>query len=362
MGNSPFRVLFDKLYVTVESRVNARKDYPGDRRAAKALGRDQRVTERYASEIRPYWKQFKVSVPRRFWFDMYGNASKAFSPKYIPNDLWFSRIVPYYSDTILAKAWQDKCTYNLLFPDMRRPETVVKCIAGVFYDDGLDLLTQEQAVARCHGAGRVIVKPSIGSGGGLGIQFCDIGAMTDGEILSLFRHSGKNFIIQKKLVQHPDLARMNADSLNTLRIITFLHGGQVHVLSSVLRIGGAGNEVDNISRGGFQSNVGPDGRLYGKAMSHSSGVWEYFDIHPDSGIPFSDVVVPGYDKVLRAVTFYAARMPHFKIIGWDIAVDPDAEPVLIEFNALPGHNQETEGPMFGDLTDQVLEEVFGRRK
>ncbi len=362
MENNPLRPLFDKLYVTIEGRVNARKDYKSGRKYARGLGHDPRVTEKYATEIRPYWKQFKVSVPRRFWFDLLANKDKPFSPKYIPDDLWFSRIVPYYSDTILAKAWQDKCIQNILFPDMRHPETVVKCIAGVFYDDGLGLLTQEQAVARCHGAGRVIVKPSIGSGGGRGIKFCDIGDMTDGEVLSLFRDSGKNFIIQKKLVQHPDLARMNVGSLNTLRIITFLHGGRVHVLSSVLRIGGADSEVDNVSQGGFQCNIGPDGRLCGKAMTHFRGKWEYFAIHPGSGIPFSDVVVPGYDKVLRAVTFYAARMPHFKIIGWDIAVDPDAEPVLIEFNALPGHNQETEGPMFGDLTDQVLEEVFGRRK
>ena len=56
------------------------------------------------------------------------------------------------------------------------------------------------------------------------------------------------------------------------------------------------------------------------------------------------------------------RMAHFRIIGWDIAVDRAGEPVLVEFNAPPGQMQGTNGPIFGDLTDAVLEEVFGRRK
>ena len=361
MGNNPLRPLFDKLYVTIESQVNAAKDYRSDHKAARAMPANPRVEREYRTVIRPYWRQFKVKPPSKFWFTLLANENKSFSPKYIPSDLWFGRILPYYSNTILAKAWQDKCAYNLLFADMRRPETVVKRMAGVFCDDGLEPLTEEQAVSRCHGAGRVIVKPSVGSGGGMGILFCDIGSMSDDEIRGVFARFGKNFIMQKKLSQHPVLARMNPDSLNTLRVITFLHGGQVHVLSSVLRVGGAGSELDNLSQGGYQCNVGPDGRLFGKAMSHATGKWEYFSIHPDTGIPFADVTVPGYDKVLAAVTSHAARMAHFKIIGWDIAVDPDAEPVLSEFNALPGQNQETDGPTFGDMTDQVLTEVFGRR-
>ena len=360
--SNKLRPLFDKLYVYTEGWVNGRKDRKSGIAYAKALGPSPEVREKYACVIRPYWRQFKVRTPRRFWFDLFANPSKAFSPKYIPDDLWFARILPYYSDTILAKAWQDKCIQNITFPDMRRPKTVVKRVAGVFYDDDLAPLTQDQALERCHGAGRVIVKPSLGSGGGRGIEFCDVGSMTCQQVLELFRRHGRNFIIQEKLTQHPALARMNPQSLNTLRIITFLRDGQVHVLSSILRIGGAGSEMDNISQGGFQCNVGPDGQLTGPAMTHFRGKWEYFDVHPDSGIPFGDITVPGYDKVLRAVVSHAARMAHFKIIGWDIAVDPDGEPVLVEFNALPGQNQESDGPTFGDMTDAVLEEVFGRRK
>lgn len=354
------RELFDSLYIGIEGWINGQKDRRSGMQYARTVEADPRVDREYATTIRSYWKQFRVRTPQKFWFTLLSNKHKPFSPKYIPDDIWFARIAPHFSDPILARAWQDKCIHNVLFPDVRHPETVVKNIAGVFYDDDLKLLTEEEAVLRCHGMGRVIVKPSVGSGAGKGIRFYDTDAITDDDIRDVFRLYKRNFIIQKKLVQHPDLARLNPGSLNTLRIITFLHKDQVRVLSSVLRIGGSTSEVDNISQGGFQCNVLPDGRLQSPAMTHFRGRWEYLDAHP-AGIPFAETVVPSFRKVLDTVTRYAARMAHFKIIGWDISVDPDGEPVLIEFNALPGQNQETDGPTFGDLTDEVLEEVFGRR-
>jgi D-alanine-D-alanine ligase-like ATP-grasp enzyme len=54
-------------------------------------------------------------------------------------------------------------------------------------------------------------------------------------------------------------------------------------------------------------------------------------------------------------------MAHFKLIGWDMAVDENNEPVFIEYNTFPGANQLTNGPAFGDLTEKVLEEYFINR-
>ena len=44
------------------------------------------------------------------------------------------------------------------------------------------------------------------------------------------------------------------------------------------------------------------------------------------------------------------------------AVGEDGTPVMIEFNIKPGQNQiGGKEPSFGDLTDEVLEEVFIRK-
>ena len=54
-------------------------------------------------------------------------------------------------------------------------------------------------------------------------------------------------------------------------------------------------------------------------------------------------------------------MAHFRLISWDVAIDENAEPVLIEANLQMGDIdilQPVNGPLFGELTDDVLREVF----
>ncbi len=357
---SKFRPLYDKLYIGVEVFLLAVGAAVSGRKNARFMPANPRVEPEYKTTIRTYWKQFKTPVPKKYWFKLLCNEANEFSPKYIPDDKWFGDIVPHYNNLIFAKALQDKCLHNVLFPDIKRPETVVKCIAGVFYDDSLNLLTREEAVARCHDVGRILIKPSVGSGQGNGIEFFSSEKLTDADIQAVFDKYGRDFIVQKKMSQHPVLASLNEKSLNTIRVMTFLHKNQVHVLTAILRVGGGSNEVDNTSQGGYKCTINPDGRLQKYGLSKIGGYWAYTETYPN-GIRFEDVVIPSFDRILETVRSHAARMSHFPIIGWDIAVDPQGDPVLVEYNVIPAQGHGTDGPLFGDLTDEVLEEVYGRR-
>ena len=51
------------------------------------------------------------------------------------------------------------------------------------------------------------------------------------------------------------------------------------------------------------------------------------------------------------------QAPFFKLISWDIGIDKDDEPVLIEYNC---HGQSIDfqavnGPLFGEYTEEVLQ-------
>ena len=82
-----------------------------------------------------------------------------------------------------------------------------------------------------------------------------------------------------------------------------------------------------------------------------------------SGLHFGGAVVPCYDKVRETALELAKKTPYHHYVAWDFAVDETGDPVLIEYNVhVPGQNQETSGPTFGDITDEVLAEVYGRRK
>ncbi len=59
------------------------------------------------------------------------------------------------------------------------------------------------------------------------------------------------------------------------------------------------------------------------------------------------------------------RMGHFRLISWDVAIGENNEPILIEANLRNGEcdfHQLNNGPLFGELTDRVLTEVFGRKE
>lgn len=358
--SSKLRTLYDKLYIGIETYLLSFQESRLSKRLSKTIALDPQLDEQYKNVIRPYWKQFKVTIPKKYWFRLYCNKARPFSPKYIPDNLWFRDIVPHFNNLIFAKALQDKCLHNVLFPDIKRPVTLVKNIAGVFYDDKLNLLSEEDAVARCRNAGRVLIKPSVGSGQGHGIFFYDSDSFSEDDVRKLFHSCGENFIVQEKMGQHEVLAQLNANSLNTIRLVTFLYKNEVRILTAILRVGGGSNEVDNTSQGGYKSTIQPDGRLSRLGTTKINGRWEYVETYP-SGIRFEDVVIPSYDRIRETVCSHAAKMSHFKIIGWDIAVDPEGDPVLVEYNVIPAQGHGTNGPVFGDLTDEILEEVYGRK-
>lgn len=355
------RILYDHLYIAGETAVKAYQDRRSLRQILGHPKRDARIEQAYRNEIRPYWRQFRVRAPGKLWYYRYCAAHKILSPQYIPDTLWHRRIIPYFNDLLLARAWQDKCMQSVLVPGIRQPETLVKNIAGVYYDDGQNMLTEEQAVRRCMQAGRILAKPSMGSGGGANIRFYDSDTLTEQAVLEIFQMYGRNFLIQKKAAQHRDLAKLNPSSLNTVRVVTFLYDGRVRPISTIIRMGGARSEVDNVSQGGFQCTIRPDGSLEQYGYTHVGNVIRYTETSP-SGVRFADVTVPSFDRILQTVCDHAGRMAHFRIIGWDISVAPDGEPMLIEFNLVPALNQETDGPMFGELTDRVLGDVLGLRK
>ncbi len=361
MNMSKLRTLYDKLYVDADMIYLSVQNSFAARRRARAAPPKPNFDRDFKEKVLPYWRQFKAPKPKKFWFKTYGPASEPVDPRYIPYNIWARRILPHFNTLLFARALQDKCLHNLFIPDMKRPVTVVKNIAGVFYDDGLNLLTRQEAVARCKNIGRILIKPSVGSGGGENIRFFDSAALSDGDIEDIFRQYKKNFIVQEKQRQHAVLDGLNPNSFNTVRITTFLFQNKVHILSALLRIGGGDNEMDNVSQGGYQCTILPGGRLEKYAITKLGGAWHNVNTCAN-GTRFEDITVPSYDRIVNAVSAAAAKMAHFKIVGWDIGVSPEGEPVLIEYNVIPGQSQGTCGPAFGDLTDDVLEDVFGRRK
>ena len=53
--------------------------------------------------------------------------------------------------------------------------------------------------------------------------------------------------------------------------------------------------------------------------------------------------------------------PLFDLIGWDISINEEGEPVLIEWNGRPGPSQTACGTGYGELTERIFNEVWNRK-
>ena len=102
-------------------------------------------------------------------------------------------------------------------------------------------------------------------------------------------------------------------------------------------------------------SVYPDGRLHEQSVTRKS-TWTD---ETANGIKLSTIRVPNYEGVKEAVRQLHSQLPYFNIVGWDFAVGEDGTPIMIEFNTRPAQNQiGGREPTFGDLTEEVLEDVF----
>ena len=184
--------------------------------------------------------------------------------------------------------------------------------------------------------------------------------MTDYKGLSLkdiFAEYKTDFLIQEVLRQHPDMCALNPSSINTIRIVTYRSGMDINVVYTVIRIGRDGMNIDNESAGGISAIINPDGRI-GKYAYGAPGV-DMVEL-TDTGIRLDGYKVPSFEKALDLVRMSHLQLPYFNLIGWDIAIEEDGSPVMIELNLNPDLSQSARGPAFGDYTEAILRDAMSR--
>jgi hypothetical protein len=199
-----------------------------------------------------------------------------------------------------------------------------------------------------------MIKPTVETCNGEGVEQFAAGSVDD--VKRLFERYGVNFIVQEKVKQHPDLQRVNATSLNSMRLYTYRHlDGSCEFLYPFahMRFGGKGAIKDNVSQGGGTCLIHPDGRVDDKVFRFKR--MDVSSLKQETGV--EGLVVPNYRVVIDTLLRLHARLPYFDFVGWDVTVLPDGEPLLIEFNLVPSVEgpQMMAGPMFGDCLEEVLD-------
>lgn len=206
----------------------------------------------------------------------------------------------------------------------------------------LTTLAEVRGLVRRH-AGSVVFKPLDASSG----QGVMVLASYDGTTDRLVRASGTSeplealfarlgahadgWVIQERVEQHPLLAKINASSVNTVRLMTLVaESGEVGVIGAVLRMGVGHSEIDNTEGGGIFAPIELDHGTLAHATSQFGR--SDHDVHPDSGARIRGMTVPHWKAVREVATRAHRLLPFPRTLGWDIAVTLDG-PVIIEVNS-----------------------------
>lgn len=277
--------------------------------------------------------------------------------RYMPDSFFRTFIDDYFTNPQESRSCDDKNMYDLYFHDINRPKTLFRKIKNLYLDAEFNeiLLNDVIKIAKQHH--EVICKVAKFSMAGNGILIWNSDKDDETKLLEFLR-SANYIICQEMIEQHDELGRLNPTSVNTLRMFTLLFQGKVHVLSNIVRMGINNSRLDNASQGGLVCGIKPNGQLKDVAWNVYG---DKFPFHP-LGMKFNSVIIPNYGECIELVKSLAKRMSSIsRLISWDLAINKAGHPVFIECNfTITGTEslQIPDGPLLGELTEDVLKEVF----
>lgn len=192
-----------------------------------------------------YFKQYGFHVSQGY-NDWYCRFSGVYSDQYVSMDLYLYYILPCLNRFEFWYTYTDKNFFSDLFPEVNQPSTVIKCMNGLFYDSNRVQLSYEEAVKLCDRVNfDCIIKPTLRTSDGRGVSL--LHKPSENQL----KEYGANFIVQRREKQHPEMARLNPSSLNTVRVYTYRNAQkEICFHKAYVRFGGEGSVKDNVSSGG----------------------------------------------------------------------------------------------------------------
>ncbi len=351
--------LIRRLYVKYEKHLEMNKRKSVITKNFKDLEVIRKLSPKQKREIQNYYMKLIGKKVPLYSHQYFYSRTGVFNKEYVPTNIYHCELVPKANHHPYNRAYGDKNMCDVLFPDENTGHTYLKNINGYFYFEG-NPVSEEDAISSCQNLGRVIIKPSLKSKGkGIEIIVINDGKVSTGQTLAdLFKQYDKNYLIQDCIRQHPDMAILNPSSVNTIRILSYRSEMEVLIIYSVIRIGRKDSVIDNQSAGGISTTIDKKGRL-GK---YAFGGYNEDQIEvTDSGVTLEGYQIPCYDKVIDMVKRLHLRLPFFNLLGWDVAIGEDGEPVLVEFNVDPGLSQSAFRSGMGEYTERIIKELWPRK-
>lgn len=331
----------------------------GIKESARKINNSRNLTPAQENEIKQYWFDLLgIDVPLD-WHRYFYKRTGVYSVKFVPTSLYYMELIGRFNEHAMNEAYTDKNIADIILPAEYQPQFILKNMGGYYYINN-QAVSFHEALQACQNLEDVLIKPSLECHGNGVCKFSVKDGITSikGKTIShLFEDYKSDFMIQKVVHQHERMSALNPTSVNTLRILTYRSGMDVLVVYAVIRIGKVGSEIDNETAGGISTKIDMEGKLskYAYGAPGNDNVEK-----TDTGIVLEGYQIPSFSEALDLVKEMHLLLPHFNLVGWDIAINTEGKPVIIEFNTWPELSQSANGPAFGDYTERIIKEIWNR--
>lgn len=338
----------------------------------KNIWKKRRLVQSYAPsddearQAREYWKEITGHSMPLWWHRLYASYTGHWDARYIPEVLFSVRLEPNGSHRVDRRALDDKKYLALFAGDsFRLPREYVSCRAGVISCRG-GVLSAMNACEILFNAGSCVLKRTRDTSSGRDVMVADFRDGVDKNsgisVADAVNSMGDDWICQELVMQHDSINAIYPDSVNTLRIVTYLTNDGVSAAPVVLRLGRGGSRIDNAHAGGIFVSVAMDGSLGAEAFTEYQ---DRFYEHPDTHLRFSGFRIEGVSRAVNACKERHLAIGEFGFISWDVVIGESCEPVLIEVNLTSQSvwlSQMSSGQaMFGDDTPAVVHRYWKTR-
>lgn len=171
---------------------------------------------------------------------------------------------------------------------------------------------------------------------GFGCERLEISDFENMDALYRYLKEKEFYTIEDVIENHPDIAKMYDNAVNSMRIITLLDSkNEAHCLYVVQKFGLNGSIIDNNCM--FAPVDIETGKLKYPTHSGDTTLGIVYMEHPNSHIQLQGFRVPFVKEAVQMCLEAAHIVPQIRYVGWDVAVTKNG-PVIIEGNTYCAHD------------------------
>ena len=136
-------------------------------------------------------------------------------------------------------------------------------------------------------------------------------------------------IAEEVIHQHPQMAAPHPQSVNTVRITTFIVNGKVNIIRPFMRFGQGSVVVDNGALGGLFAAIDRETGIVTDVVGKNG---KRYILHPDTQMPLVGFQVPRWEEALSLAKELAGVLPFCRFVGWDLALTEEGW-IMVEGNS-----------------------------